>query len=61
LDRALALVGGVWLINLVNFMDGIDWMTVAEIVPITAGLALFGLAARFLHPQLWLQSCFAAR
>jgi hypothetical protein len=33
LDRALALVGGVWLINLVNFMDGIDWMTVAEIVP----------------------------
>jgi UDP-N-acetylmuramyl pentapeptide phosphotransferase/UDP-N-acetylglucosamine-1-phosphate transferase len=44
LDRALALVGGVWLINLVNFMDGIDWMTVAEIVPITAGLALFGLA-----------------
>ena len=44
LDRALTLVGGVWLINLVNFMDGIDWMTVAEIVPITAGLALFGLA-----------------
>src|SRR5262245_32602190 len=44
LDRALALVGGVWLINLVNFMDGIDWMTVAEIVPITAGFALFGLA-----------------
>jgi UDP-N-acetylmuramyl pentapeptide phosphotransferase/UDP-N-acetylglucosamine-1-phosphate transferase len=43
LDRALAVVGGVWLINLVNFMDGIDWMTVAEIVPVTAALAVFGL------------------
>jgi UDP-N-acetylmuramyl pentapeptide phosphotransferase/UDP-N-acetylglucosamine-1-phosphate transferase len=44
LDRTLLLVGGVWLVNLVNFMDGIDWMTVAEIVPVTAALALFGLA-----------------
>ena len=23
--------------NLVNFMDGIDWMTVAEVVPLTVG------------------------
>jgi UDP-N-acetylmuramyl pentapeptide phosphotransferase/UDP-N-acetylglucosamine-1-phosphate transferase len=43
LDRAIVLVGGVWLVNAVNFMDGIDWMTVAEIVPITAALALFHL------------------
>ena len=43
LDRAVLLVGGVWLVNLVNFMDGIDWMTVAEIVPATAALGLFGL------------------
>ena len=43
LDRAIVLVGGVWLVNAVNFMDGIDWMTVAEIVPVTAALALFGL------------------
>ena len=42
LDRALMLVGGVWLVNVVNFMDGIDWMTVAEIVPVTAGLAILG-------------------
>ena len=41
-ERALMLIGGVWFVNLVNFMDGIDWMTVAEAVPITAGLALFG-------------------
>lgn len=42
LERALLLFGGVWFVNLVNFMDGIDWMTVAEVVPLTAGLALFG-------------------
>jgi UDP-N-acetylmuramyl pentapeptide phosphotransferase/UDP-N-acetylglucosamine-1-phosphate transferase len=44
LDRALILLGGVWFINVVNFMDGIDWITIAEVVPITAALALFGLA-----------------
>jgi len=43
LERALLLVGTVWLINLTNFMDGIDWMTVAEVVPLTATLAGFGL------------------
>lgn len=44
IERLLLLISGVWLVNLVNFMDGIDWMTVAEIVPITAALAVFGLA-----------------
>ena len=43
LELAILLVGGVWFVNLVNFMDGIDWMTVAEVVPITAGVALLGL------------------
>lgn len=43
LDRAVLLIGGVWLVNAVNFMDGIDWMTVAEVVPVTASLALFCL------------------
>src|SRR5262245_4485311 len=43
LERALMLLGTVWFINLVNFMDGIDWMSVAEIVPLTAGLTIFGL------------------
>ena len=39
-ERALMLLAGVWLVNLVNFMDGIDWMTVAEVVPVTVGLAI---------------------
>jgi len=42
-ERALLLLAGVWFVNLVNFMDGIDWMTVAEVVPITAAVALLGL------------------
>ncbi len=42
-ERAALVVLGVWAVNLTNFMDGIDWMTVAEVVPITAGLALFGV------------------
>jgi len=42
LERACLLLGGIWFVNLVNFMDGIDWMTVAEIVPMTAALAVFG-------------------
>jgi len=42
IERALFVVGGTWFVNLVNFMDGIDWITVAEIVPVTGGLALIG-------------------
>jgi UDP-N-acetylmuramyl pentapeptide phosphotransferase/UDP-N-acetylglucosamine-1-phosphate transferase len=46
LERAALLIGGVYVVNLVNFMDGIDWMTVAEVVPVTAGLcALFWFGA----------------
>lgn len=39
-ERVAIAFGLVWLVNLVNFMDGIDWMSVAEIVPLTAGLAV---------------------
>ncbi|MDB5502012.1 MAG: glycosyl transferase [Tardiphaga sp.] len=44
IERAVLLVAGLWFVNLVNFMDGLDWITVAEVIPITAALALFGLA-----------------
>jgi UDP-N-acetylmuramyl pentapeptide phosphotransferase/UDP-N-acetylglucosamine-1-phosphate transferase len=43
-ERALLLVAGLWFVNLVNFMDGIDWMTVAETIPLTLGLVLVGIA-----------------
>jgi UDP-N-acetylmuramyl pentapeptide phosphotransferase/UDP-N-acetylglucosamine-1-phosphate transferase len=41
-ERVALIVGGLWFVNLVNFMDGLDWMTVAEVVPITAALAAIG-------------------
>jgi UDP-N-acetylmuramyl pentapeptide phosphotransferase/UDP-N-acetylglucosamine-1-phosphate transferase len=39
-ETVLMLIAGIWFVNLVNFMDGIDWMTVAEVVPVTLGLAI---------------------
>jgi UDP-N-acetylmuramyl pentapeptide phosphotransferase/UDP-N-acetylglucosamine-1-phosphate transferase len=34
-------------VNLVNFMDGLDWMTVAEVVPITGAMVLLGWFGEF--------------
>jgi len=42
-ERMLLFVAGLWFVNLVNFMDGLDWMTVVEIAPITGTLAALGL------------------
>ena len=42
IERGLLFFGVLWFVNLVNFMDGIDWMMVAEVVPVTAGIALVG-------------------
>lgn len=50
-DRFLLVIGGLWFVNLVNFMDGLDWMTVAEVVPITAATASIG----FLGTLEWSQ------
>lgn len=41
-ERGLALVAGVWFVNLVNFMDGIDWITLAGLVPLTGAIAIAG-------------------
>jgi UDP-N-acetylmuramyl pentapeptide phosphotransferase/UDP-N-acetylglucosamine-1-phosphate transferase len=43
IERALLVFGGLWFVNLVNFMDGLDWMTVAEVVPVSAAIAAIGL------------------
>lgn len=40
LERALLILALLWFINLVNFMDGLDWMTVAEMLPMTIALAV---------------------
>jgi UDP-N-acetylmuramyl pentapeptide phosphotransferase/UDP-N-acetylglucosamine-1-phosphate transferase len=41
-ERGLLLLTGLGFVNLVNFMDGLDLLTTAEIVPITGALILLG-------------------
>jgi UDP-N-acetylmuramyl pentapeptide phosphotransferase/UDP-N-acetylglucosamine-1-phosphate transferase len=40
-ERIALFVGFLWFVNLTNFMDGIDWMTVAETTPIAGAVVLF--------------------
>ena len=40
-ERVLLVLGGAWFVNLTNFMDGMDWLTVVEVVPVTGALAFF--------------------
>jgi UDP-N-acetylmuramyl pentapeptide phosphotransferase/UDP-N-acetylglucosamine-1-phosphate transferase len=50
IERGLILIAGLWFVNLVNFMDGLDLMTAAEVVPITAAMALLGWLGEFPAP-----------
>jgi len=52
LERTLFLVAGLWFVNLVNFMDGLDWMTVAEVVPVAGALAALGLSGLYPVPTM---------
>jgi UDP-N-acetylmuramyl pentapeptide phosphotransferase/UDP-N-acetylglucosamine-1-phosphate transferase len=42
-ERGLLVLAGLWFVNLVNFMDGLDWMTVAEVVPVAGAVVVLGL------------------
>jgi UDP-N-acetylmuramyl pentapeptide phosphotransferase/UDP-N-acetylglucosamine-1-phosphate transferase len=50
MERGLVVVAGLWFVNLVNFMDGLDWITTAEVIPITAFVASLHLAGFFWPP-----------
>ncbi len=47
IERGLLLLAGLWFVNLVNFMDGLDWMTVAEAVPVTGAMVVLGWLGEF--------------
>jgi UDP-N-acetylmuramyl pentapeptide phosphotransferase/UDP-N-acetylglucosamine-1-phosphate transferase len=47
IERGLLLLAGLWFVNLVNFMDGLDWMTVAEVVPTTGAMIVLGWFGEF--------------
>src|SRR5215207_1374 len=51
LEFVVLVVAGVWFVNLVNFMDGLDWMTVAEFVPALAFFAVLALVAGDAPPR----------
>jgi UDP-N-acetylmuramyl pentapeptide phosphotransferase/UDP-N-acetylglucosamine-1-phosphate transferase len=51
LEFVLLVVAGVWFVNLVNFTDGLDWMTVAEFVPALAFFAVLALVAGDVPPR----------
>lgn len=42
LERVVLMLGLVWFVNLTNFMDGIDWITVAGFLPLAGALLLLG-------------------
>jgi UDP-N-acetylmuramyl pentapeptide phosphotransferase/UDP-N-acetylglucosamine-1-phosphate transferase len=42
-ERALVVLAGLWFVNLTNFMDGLDWLTVAGFVPMTGFIAVVGI------------------
>jgi len=50
IERAVLLLAGLWFVNLVNFMDGLDLMTAAEVVPIAAAIVLLGWSGAY--PQV---------
>jgi UDP-N-acetylmuramyl pentapeptide phosphotransferase/UDP-N-acetylglucosamine-1-phosphate transferase len=39
-ERGLLVLGVVGFVNAINFLDGLDWMTVAQVVPMTLGVAI---------------------
>jgi UDP-N-acetylmuramyl pentapeptide phosphotransferase/UDP-N-acetylglucosamine-1-phosphate transferase len=47
IERGMLLLAGLWFVNLVNFMDGLDLMTVAEVVPVAGTLAVLGWLGDF--------------
>lgn len=50
IERSLLVLAGLWFVNLVNFMDGLDLITVSEVVPITAALVLLGWLGNLPEP-----------
>lgn len=50
IERGALVLAGLWWVNLVNFMDGIDWITCAAMVPLAGAVALFGLIGAVAPP-----------
>ena len=51
IERGVLLIAALWFVNLVNFMDGLDLMTVAEVVPIAGAMMVLGWLNEFPEPS----------
>ncbi|MDQ8728371.1 glycosyltransferase family 4 protein [Bradyrhizobium sp. LHD-71] len=49
-ERAALALAALWFVNLVNFMDGLDWMTAAEVIPVASTLVLLGTSGHLSVP-----------
>jgi UDP-N-acetylmuramyl pentapeptide phosphotransferase/UDP-N-acetylglucosamine-1-phosphate transferase len=45
LERLIAGVALFWMINLTNFIDGLDWLTVAQFIPVATILIILSIFA----------------
>ncbi len=61
LERVLLAFAILWFVNLVNFMDGIDWMTVAEVVPVTVAIAFIGIILTSPQSEIVRRACALRR
>lgn len=59
-ERVAIVLALVWYINLTNFMDGIDWMSVAETVPIAAAVLVLTIAGLAPQSSGWLAAALLA-
>jgi UDP-N-acetylmuramyl pentapeptide phosphotransferase/UDP-N-acetylglucosamine-1-phosphate transferase len=58
LEAAALVVAGVWFVNLTNFMDGIDGITLAGFLPLAAGAAVLAGMGRLSPAGGLLAACF---
>ncbi|MEM7192196.1 MAG: glycosyl transferase [Pseudomonadota bacterium] len=49
-ERTLLAIGILAFVNVINFLDGLDWMTVAQLVPMSLGIAALSWLGLLAHP-----------
>jgi UDP-N-acetylmuramyl pentapeptide phosphotransferase/UDP-N-acetylglucosamine-1-phosphate transferase len=57
-EIALLIVAGAWFVNLTNFMDGIDGITLAAFMPLAAAAAVLAAGGRMTPAGGLLALCF---
>ncbi len=54
IETVLVILAGIWFVNLTNFMDGLDWLTVAGFLPMTALITILGVFHHAPPEAAWL-------